>query len=540
MTDFASLGLAEPILRAIAHEGYTQPTPIQAGAIPVILSGRDLVGIAQTGTGKTAAFVLPLLNRLVEARQAVIDGQMTAVPQRACRFLILAPTRELATQIGDCIKAYGRNLRPSMAVIVGGMKPGPQVMAMRHGVEIVVATPGRLIDHMTTGAVRMDSTTVVVLDEADQMLDLGFMPAVRRIMAKLAKTRQAVLLSATMPKQIRSLADDFLNEPVEIEVTPQSRPVDRIDQKVVLLQPDAKRGKLVELLAADDVERSIVFTRTKRGADKVTAHLNAAGLTAEAIHGDKSQGQRDRALNAFRNNRIKILVATDIAARGIDVDGISHVINFELPNVPESYVHRIGRTARAGATGVAISLCDHTERPLLRDIERLIGRVIEGSPHTEIRAGGGNGGGGNGGQRNRNSRPRGNGGGARAAVTGNGGGNGVARPQGDREQVARPPRERSARDHAYRDSAHRDAAHREPGQRDSIHRGETAHRDAVHREHGHREHSARDGAHREAGHREGGHREGGHREGGYRDGGRREGGHREGGRPPARRANGQG
>lgn len=520
MSDFASLGLAEPILRAVTHEGYTQPTPIQAGAIPVILSGRDLVGIAQTGTGKTAAFVLPLLHRLFEARQVHVDGRPAVVPQRACRFLILSPTRELATQIGDCIKAYGRHLRPSMAVIVGGMKPGPQINAMRHGVEIVVATPGRLIDHMTTGAVRLDHTTVVVLDEADQMLDLGFMPAVRRIMAKLTKNKQAVLLSATMPKQIRLLADDFLTEPVEVEVTPQSRPVDRIDQKVVMVTAEGKRGKLVELLAADGVERSIVFTRTKRGADKVTAHLNAAGLNAEAIHGDKSQGQRDRALNAFRGDRIKVLVATDIAARGIDVDGVSHVFNFELPNVPESYVHRIGRTARAGATGIAISLCDHTERPLLRDIERLIGRVIEGSPHDSVRGeGGGNGGGAR--ARSNNNRSRGPGGGARSSA---------GRPQGDRDGVSRPPRERAPRDHVARDGVARDGAGREGG----LHREAGHHRDMAPRDAGHR-----DGGHREGGHREGAHRDGAHREGGYREGGQhREGVRREGGRPPQRRAQG--
>lgn len=414
MTDFASLGLAEPILRAVAHEGYTQATPIQAGAIPVILSGRDLVGIAQTGTGKTAAFVLPLLHRLAESRQVHVEGRPAVVPQRTCRFLILAPTRELVTQIGDSIKTYGRHLRPSLAVIVGGMKPGPQIRAMQHGVEIVVATPGRLIDHMTTGAVRLDHTTTVVLDEADQMLDLGFMPAVRRIMGRLPKTRQAVLLSATMPAQIRNLAEDFLNEPVEVAVAQQSKPVDRIEQRVMMVSAEAKRSTLVDLLVSDGVERTIVFTRTKRGADKVTAHLNAAGLAAEAIHGDKSQGQRDRALNAFRADKVKILVATDIAARGIDIDGISHVINFELPNVPEAYVHRIGRTARAGATGTAISLCDHTERHLLRDIERVIGRTLDGSPGGDL-----------------GPRPRG----ANRGPGGNPGG----RPQGNRPQGSRPP-----------------------------------------------------------------------------------------------------
>jgi ATP-dependent RNA helicase RhlE len=422
LTDFASLGLSEPILRAVAAEGYTTPTPIQAQAIPLICDGHDLVGIAQTGTGKTAAFVLPMLHRLEQIRRDALEaGRKGGPAPRNCHMLILAPTRELATQIGDCIRAYGRHLRPSMAIVLGGVKPGPQIRALTQGQEIVVATPGRLLDHVGGGVLRLDQTTVVVLDEADQMMDLGFMPGIRKIMARLPKDRQTVLLSATMPKQIRSLADDFLNNPREVAVTPESMPVDRIDQKVIMVPADGKRQALVDLLRGEGVERSIVFTRTKRGADKVTAFINAAGLTAEAIHGDKSQSQRERALNAFRNDRVRILVATDIAARGIDVDGISHVFNFELPNVPESYVHRIGRTARAGAAGSAVSLCDHTERGLLRDIERLIGRALAPPQSRDSR------------------EPRSfNSGGARPQGQGAGRpqGQGAPRPQG--QNVARP------------------------------------------------------------------------------------------------------
>lgn len=368
LTEFKDLGLAEPILRAISTEGYTNPTDIQTKAIPAILSGQDVLGIAQTGTGKTAAFVLPLLNR--------IAGHSQKPAPHTCRALVLAPTRELAAQIGESVRAYGRFVRPSCTIVVGGAKSGPQASGLARGVDIVVATPGRLLDHIGTGVVRLDKTDLVVLDEADQMLDLGFFPAIRRIMGRLAPERQAVLLSATMPKQIRILANEFLRNPSEIAVTPASRPVERIDQKVMLVESSAKRAALVSILNAPDVGRTIVFTRTKRGADRVSAHLQASGLPAAAIHGDKSQGQRERALAAFKGDRIKILVATDIAARGIDIDGVSHVINYELPNVPEAYVHRIGRTARAGASGFAISLCDGAERGLLNDIERLIGRSL--------------------------------------------------------------------------------------------------------------------------------------------------------------------
>ncbi|GAB4574807.1 MAG: DEAD/DEAH box helicase [Rhodothalassiaceae bacterium] len=383
MNHFKDLGLAEPILKALVVEGYTTPTPIQSQVIPVMLAGHDIVGIAQTGTGKTAGFVLPLLQRFVMKSDA-------PTTPRSCKALILAPTRELAAQIADNIRSYSRFLRLSVTVVVGGVKPGPQIRAMSSGVDILVATPGRLLDHMNSGVIRLERTNTVILDEADQMLDLGFMPAVRRILAKVPKTRQTVLMSATMPQQIRALARDFLSSPKQIAVAAPSRPIERIAQSVLKTDAASKRKVLADILKGPGVSRAIVFTRTKRGADKINVHLNAAGLPAAAIHGNKSQGQRERALAAFRSGQTPILVATDIAARGIDVDDISHVINFELPNVAEAYVHRIGRTARAGRAGIAISLCGPAESSLLRDIEKLIGaplapwraQAIEASPRT--------------------------------------------------------------------------------------------------------------------------------------------------------------
>ncbi|MGO1121099.1 DEAD/DEAH box helicase [Rhodovibrionaceae bacterium A322] len=368
MTTFESLGLAEPLLRALSAEGYSNPTPIQADVVPTMLAGEDLVGIAQTGTGKTAAFTLPLLHKIAQ--------QQPKRHPKSCGALILAPTRELAAQIAESIETYGRHIRHSVAVVVGGVKANPQIRAMSRGVDILVATPGRLEDLQAQGAICLDHTDTVILDEADQMLDLGFLPAIRRVMKLLPRQRQTVLLSATMPKQIRRLADDFLTSPAEIAVAPASRPIDRIDQTVMHLDRPGKREKLVELLRPSEVERAIVFTRTKRGADRVSRQLQAADLTSAAIHGNKSQGQRERALAAFKDGSVKILVATDIAARGIDVEAVSHVVNFELPNVPEAYVHRIGRTARAGTSGVAVSFCDDTEQDQLRDIEKLIGTKI--------------------------------------------------------------------------------------------------------------------------------------------------------------------
>ncbi|WP_068319020.1 DEAD/DEAH box helicase [Polycladidibacter hongkongensis] len=368
MKTFAEAGLAEPILRAVNEQGYSAPTPIQSEVIPVMRAGRDVLGIAQTGTGKTAAFVLPLLSALAQDRKK---------PEpHTCRALILAPTRELASQIAESVRNYGEFIGPSLAVIFGGVKHGPQLRALAKGLDIVIATPGRLEDHLGTGGLRLDATTTVVLDEADQMLDLGFAPAIRRIMGKVPKPRQVVLLSATMPVQIRKLAKEFLQDPAEISVAPVSRPIEKIDQSVRYLNSSAKRAALEEVFTESAVERAIVFTRTKRGADRVSGYLEKAGLASAAIHGNKSQRQRERALDAFKSGSITILVATDIAARGIDIDGVSHVVNYELPNVPEAYVHRIGRTARAGKSGVAVSLCDSTELPYLRDIERLIGRRI--------------------------------------------------------------------------------------------------------------------------------------------------------------------
>jgi ATP-dependent RNA helicase RhlE len=369
VTDFSSLGLAEPILRAVSAEGYTSPTPIQAKVIPAMMQGTDVLGIAQTGTGKTAAFVLPILNALQQ--------HMRPAQPKACRTLILSPTRELAAQIADNIRVYGKHTRPSVAVVVGGARIPAQIKALANGNDIVVATPGRLLDLVKNKAARLDAVETVVLDEADQMFDLGFMPQIKKIMAQLPKKRQTVLLSATMPKTVRDLAQAFLFKPLEVTVTPNSKPIDRIDQKVLMVPAGSKRDVLVDYLARDGVERAVVFTRTKRGADKVCKHLDMFGFAAAAIHGNKSQNQRTRSLNGFRSGKVSILVATDIAARGIDVDGVSHVVNYELPNVAEAYVHRVGRTARAGRSGEALTLCDNTERGLLRDIERLIKRKID-------------------------------------------------------------------------------------------------------------------------------------------------------------------
>jgi ATP-dependent RNA helicase RhlE len=368
VTQFSDLGLAETILRALREEGYTTPTPIQERAIPPLLKGRDLLGIAQTGTGKTAAFALPIINRLIDN-----PGRQTACGPRV---LILAPTRELVAQIAESFKTYGRHARITVAVIVGGVAHGPQVKAMSRGVDVLVATPGRLIDHMAGGTVRLGSTEVIVLDEADHMLDLGFVVPIRRIISRLPEQRQSLFFSATMPKEIATLANEMLDNPVEVAVTPVATTAERVDQQVYMIETKAKRDLLVELLRGSSFSRVIVFTRTKRGADKVADHLASAGIPAAAIHGNKSQGQRQRALAEFRDGRTGVLVATDIAARGIDVDSVSHVVNFELPDVAESYVHRIGRTARAGAEGIAISFCDNEERHLLRQIEKLTRQAL--------------------------------------------------------------------------------------------------------------------------------------------------------------------
>jgi ATP-dependent RNA helicase RhlE len=365
---FSTLGVAEPLQRALAAEQYVTPTPIQAQAIPQLLAGKDVLGIAQTGTGKTAAFALPILQRLAATREAPAA--------RSVRALILAPTRELAVQIGTSFRTYGRHLGLRHAVILGGVGMQPQIDALRRGVDILVATPGRLLDLLGQGHVRLDRVSVFVLDEADRMLDMGFVRDVRKIAAAVPRARQTLLFSATMPTEIARLAQELLHQPVRIEVTPPARTVDRIDQQVYFVNGAAKRDLLVRLLGDRALSRVVVFTRTKRGANRVAELLAKAGIGADAIHGNKSQGARQRALEAFRSGRARVLVATDIAARGIDIDGITHVVNFELPNEPESYVHRIGRTARAGADGVAISFCDPAERDYLRAIERLTKRPL--------------------------------------------------------------------------------------------------------------------------------------------------------------------
>jgi ATP-dependent RNA helicase RhlE len=374
VTKFSDLGLSETILRALSSEGYEIPTPIQAQAIPPLLEGHDLLGIAQTGTGKTCAFATPLISRLLQFPEHPRPKQT--------RILVLAPTRELAAQIGDSFRAYGRFAGLRVAVIFGGVGFGPQLQALSRGLDVLVATPGRLLDHMAQGNLRLDGTSAVVLDEADHMLDLGFLVPIRKIFSKLPKRRQTLFFSATMPPEIATLAAEMLHQPVKVSVTPVAKTADRVAQRVILIEARRKIEALVELLQNPDFRRSIVFTRTKRGADRVAAALVAAGLTAEAIHGNKSQNQRLRALDGFRSGRVAVMVATDIAARGIDIDGVSHVVNYELPEVPEAYVHRIGRTARAGAEGEAISLCDHEERDLLRAIEKLTRQTI---PTTDLR-----------------------------------------------------------------------------------------------------------------------------------------------------------
>ena len=363
MTSFSELGLAAPLLKAVTAAGYAAPTPIQTQAIPPALAGHDVLGIAQTGTGKTAAFALPIITRLQTGRRAA---------PTAPRALVLAPTRELAAQIAESFRMLGRTLATRVAVAFGGVPKGRQVRALAAGVDVLVATPGRLLDLMGDRAVRLDRVEVLVLDEADHMLDLGFIVPIRRIVQHVPGERQTMFFSATMPKEIAALADGMLRDPVRVAVAPVATTAEKVAQHVIFVTQSEKRRTLARLLGQEANGRTLVFTRTKHGADRVVKHLAEDGIAAEAIHGNKSQGQRERALAAFRTGRTRVLVATDIAARGIDVTGIDHVINFELPNVPESYVHRIGRTARAGAGGAAISLCDNAERGFLRDIERLI------------------------------------------------------------------------------------------------------------------------------------------------------------------------
>jgi ATP-dependent RNA helicase RhlE len=365
LTSFQDFGLADPISRALTEENYLTPTPIQAQTIPLALAGRDVVGIAQTGTGKTAAFALPILHRILANR---------IKPQpKSCRVLVLSPTRELSGQILDSFNAYGRHLRLTSALAIGGVPMGRQVRSVMPGVEILVATPGRLLDLVQSNGLKLGQVEFLVLDEADRMLDMGFINDIRKIVGKLPVRRQTLFFSATMPKDIAELAEAMLRDPARVAVTPVASTVERITQRIIQVDHSAKPALLAQLLKQEPVDRALVFTRTKHGADKVVKGLARAGITADAIHGNKSQNHRERVLAAFRSGEIRTLVATDIAARGIDVDGVSHVVNFDLPNVPETYVHRIGRTARAGAEGIAISLVAGAEElAYLRDIEKLI------------------------------------------------------------------------------------------------------------------------------------------------------------------------
>ena len=364
LTSFQEFGLADPIARALQEENYHTPTPIQAQTIPLALAGRDVVGIAQTGTGKTASFALPILHRLLQNR--------IKPASKTCRVLVLSPTRELSGQILDSFNAYGRHIHLSAALAIGGVPMGRQVRSLMGGVDVLVATPGRLLDLVQGNALKLAHVEFLVLDEADRMLDMGFINDIRKIVAKLPIKRQTLFFSATMPKDIADLAEQMLRDPARVAVTPVSSTVERINQRVIQLDHSAKPAALAQILKDDKVNQALVFTRTKHGADKVVKGLARAGITADAIHGNKSQNYRERVLAAFRTGELRTLVATDIAARGIDVDGVSHVVNFDLPNIPETYVHRIGRTARAGADGTAISLCAGEEMAYLRDIEKLI------------------------------------------------------------------------------------------------------------------------------------------------------------------------
>lgn len=380
---FFDLKLIEPLLKAVQEEGYTTPTPIQAQAIPIILNKKDLLGCAQTGTGKTAAFAIPMLQLLCEDA-AGIKQDTNLRAQRPIKALILTPTRELAIQIGDSFAAYGRYTGMEHLVIFGGVPQNPQVHALRKGIDILVATPGRLLDLMDQRHVNLQNISFFVLDEADRMLDMGFVHDVKKVIARLPQKRQSLFFSATMPPEIQKLAATILTNPAKVEVTPVSSTAETIQQSIYFVDRKDKRSLLLHVLKTQPITTALVFTRTKHGADKVAQGLTRAGIRAEAIHGNKSQNARQRALLNFKSRQTRILVATDIAARGIDIDELTHVINFELPNVPETYVHRIGRTGRAGASGIALSFCDAEEKEFLRDIEKLIGLkvpVVEDHPH---------------------------------------------------------------------------------------------------------------------------------------------------------------
>ena len=372
ITTFTSLGLSKSVLDALASKNYTVPTPIQAQAIPTVLSGRDLLGIAQTGTGKTAAFMLPSIDRLVASAKRPQSGR--------CRMLVLAPTRELASQIAQSAIDYARGSRLHVVTVFGGTSIYRNKQDMARGADILVATPGRLVDLVEQRAIHLDAVEILVLDEADQMLDLGFIHALKWIVGRLPALRQTLFFSATMPPAIRQLADRFLRDPAQVAVTPAATTVERIAQSMTFVDQKEKGFLLTLYIKREEVERALVFSRTKHGADKIVRQLSASGIVANAIHGNKSQPQRERALADFKSGRVKVLIATDIAARGIDVTGVSHVINYDLPNVFEQYVHRIGRTARAGAEGIAFSMCAHDERPYIKGIEKLTRQQIEVRP----------------------------------------------------------------------------------------------------------------------------------------------------------------
>jgi ATP-dependent RNA helicase RhlE len=380
LSAFSELPLMEPLQRALAGEGYVTPTPIQAGAIPLLLSGRDVLGCAQTGTGKTAAFALPILQSLAASRSRPKTKQRTKTkrgPRRRIKTLVLSPTRELAAQIGRSFEVYGRYLDFRQVVVFGGVSQVPQVKALRRGVDVLVATPGRLLDLHGQGHIDFGDVEFFVLDEADRMLDMGFIHDIRRVLRLLPSERQNLLFSATLPPDIKKLASSFLDNAARVEVSPPATTVELIDQFVMFVRKADKRRLLAELLRSQEIDRALVFTRTKHGANRLAKQLDRADIPAAAIHGNKSQGARTRALDGFRRGRTPVLVATDVASRGIDVDGITHVFNFDLPNEPESYVHRIGRTGRAGHAGVAIAFCDETEKKHLRSIEQLIDETLE-------------------------------------------------------------------------------------------------------------------------------------------------------------------
>lgn len=375
---FENLNLIEPILKALKVEGYTQPTPIQEQSIPIVLTGQDLLGCAQTGTGKTAAFAIPIL-------QLLYNQKATQKFAPSVKALILTPTRELAIQIDESFAAYGKFTGLSSLVVFGGVSQVPQVNALRRGVDILIATPGRLLDLMNQGIVSLQNISLFVLDEADRMLDMGFVNDVKKVIAKLPAKRQTLFFSATMPPEIDRLASSILNNPAKVEVTPISSTAEKVQQAIYHVGKEDKRDLLLHILQDKNIKNALVFTRTKHGADKIARHLSRANIYSEAIHGEKSQVARQRSLSNFKSGQLRVLVATDIAARGIDVNDLSHVINFELPNVPETYVHRIGRTGRAGASGIALSFCDAEERAFLKDISKLISQnipVVEDHPYA--------------------------------------------------------------------------------------------------------------------------------------------------------------